>query len=43
MPAVSNKQRLFMRAELAHKRKGQPTKTKMSEEHLRHFAKGKQK
>lgn len=40
MPATSMKQQLFMKAELARKRKGQKTKTGMSEEQLKHYAKG---
>lgn len=41
MPAKSEKQRKFMGAELARKRKGKSTKTKMSESQLRDFAKKK--
>lgn len=41
MPAKSEKQRKFMGAELARKRKGKRTKTKMSEKQLRHYAKRK--
>lgn len=41
MPAVSEKQRRFMGAELARKRKGKKTKTGMSEAQLRDFARGK--
>jgi hypothetical protein len=46
MPAVSEKQRRFMGAELARKRKGKRTKTGMSESQLADFArksKGKQR
>lgn len=38
MPAVSEKQRKFMGAELSRTRKGKRTKTKMSESQLEHFA-----
>jgi hypothetical protein len=38
MPAVSEKQRRFMGAELARKRAGKKTKTGMSEKQLRDFA-----
>jgi hypothetical protein len=38
MPSVSEKQRRFMGAELARKRAGKKTKTKMSEEQLSEFA-----
>jgi hypothetical protein len=38
MPATSEKQRRFMGAELARKRKGKKTQTHMSEEQLRDFA-----
>lgn len=38
MPSVSEKQRRFMGAELARKRKGKKTKTGMSESQLREFA-----
>ncbi len=41
MPAVSKKQRRFMGAELARKRKGKKTRTKMTEAQLREFAKKK--
>lgn len=37
MPATSEKQRRFMYAELARKRKGKKTKTGMSEQQLREF------
>jgi len=40
MPAVSKKQRQFMGAELARKRAGKKTKTKMTEKQLREYAKG---
>ena len=39
MPAQSEKQRRFMGAELARKRAGKKTKTKLSEAQLRDFAK----
>jgi hypothetical protein len=38
MPAKSERQRRFMGAELARKRAGEGTKTKMSETQLREFA-----
>ena len=38
MPAVSRKQQMFMGAELARKRAGKKTKTKMTEAQLREFA-----
>ena len=38
MPAVSEKQRRLMGADLARKRAGKKTKTGMSETQLRHFA-----
>jgi hypothetical protein len=38
MPAVSEKQRRFMGAELARERAGQETKTHMSESQLSEFA-----
>lgn len=41
MPAKSERQRRFMGAELARKRAGKKTKTGMSEEDLRDFAKKK--
>ncbi len=41
MPAVSKKQRRFMGAELARKRAGKRTRTKMTEAQLREFAKKK--
>ncbi|MDE2021263.1 MAG: DUF3008 domain-containing protein [Patescibacteria group bacterium] len=46
MPAVSAKQRRFMGAELGRKRKGEKTRTGMSEKQLEEFArkpKGKHK
>jgi len=43
MPAVSRKQQRFMGAELARKRKGKKTKTKMTEAQLREFAGTKHK
>ena len=42
MPSVSRKQQKFMGAELARKRAGKKTKTKMSIKQLRDFA-GKKK
>ena len=39
MPAKSEKQRKFMGMELARKRAGKRTKTKMTEQQLREFAK----
>lgn len=39
-PATSERQRQFFGAELARKRAGKPTQTKMSEEQLEDFAKG---
>ena len=38
MPATTEKQRKFMGAELARKRAGKKTKTKMSETELEKFA-----
>lgn len=38
MPAVSERQRRFMGAELARKRRGESTETGMTEEQLRDFA-----
>lgn len=38
MPSYTEKQRRFMGAELARKRKGQSTETGMSESQLRDFA-----
>ena len=43
MPAVSKKQQRFMGAELARKRAGKKTKTKMSEKSLSEFAGTKRK
>jgi len=43
MPAKTEKQHKFMGAELARKRKGKKTKTKMTEEQLREFAQKKRK
>ena len=43
MPAVSEKQRKFMGAELARKRAGKKTKTKIPEHKLREFAKKRRK
>lgn len=39
MPAVSERQRKMMGADLARKRAGKETKTGMSEDQLREFAK----
>lgn len=39
MPAKTEKQRRFMGAELARKRKGKKTRTGMSEKQLKDFAK----
>lgn len=39
MPATSEKQRKFMAAELNRAKKGEKTKTKMSEKQLKEFAK----
>ena len=38
MPAKTEKQRKFMGSELARKRAGKRTKTKMTEKQLREFA-----
>jgi len=38
MPAVSKKQQMFMGAELARRRAGKKTKTKMTEKQLEEFA-----
>ena len=38
MPAVSKKQQMFMGAELARKRAGKKTKTKMTEKQLKEYA-----
>jgi len=43
MPAVSKKQQRFMGAELARKRAGRRTKTKMTEKQLKEFAHAKRK
>jgi hypothetical protein len=43
MPAVSERQRAFMGAELGRKRAGKKTKTGMSEDQLRDFARSKKK
>ncbi len=43
MPAVSKKQQRFMGAELARKRAGKKTKTKMTEAQLEEFAHKKKK
>ncbi len=43
MPAVSTKQQKFMGAELARKRAGKKTKTKMTEKQLKEFAKKRKK
>lgn len=43
MPAVSKKQQRFMGAELARKRAGKRTRTKMSETQLKEFASTKRK
>jgi len=43
MPAKSEKQRKFMGAELARKRKGKKTKTGMTEKQLRDFARRKKR
>ena len=43
MPAVSQKQQMFMGAELARKRAGLKTKTGMSEKQLSDFASTKRK
>ena len=43
MPAVSKKQRRFFGAELARKRAGKKTRTKMSATQLEHFATTKEK
>jgi hypothetical protein len=37
MPAKSDKQRRFFLAELGRKRRGKPTRTKMSEKQLKDF------
>lgn len=43
MPAVSERQRRFMGAELARKRRGKKTRTGMSEVQLAEFARGRKK
>lgn len=43
MPAVSKKQQIFMGAELARKRAGKKTKTKMTEQQIKEFAETKRK
>lgn len=43
MPAKTEKQRKFMGADLARKRAGKKTKTKMTEKQLREFARKKKK
>jgi len=43
MPAKSKVQQMFMGAELARKRAGKKTVTKMSEKQLKHFAETKRK
>lgn len=43
MPAVSERQRRFMGAELGRSRAGEKTRTGMSEEKLEHFAKRRKK
>ena len=43
MPAVSKKQQKFMGAELARKRAGKKTRTKMNEAQLEEFASTKRK
>lgn len=43
MPALTERQRRFMGAELARKRAGKKTKTKMTEKQLREFAATKKK
>jgi len=42
-PAVSRKQQMFMGAELERRRKGQKTKTHMTEKQLKEFATTKRK
>lgn len=39
MPSKTQKQANFFRAELARRKKGKKTKTKMSTEKLKHFTK----
>ena len=43
MPSVSKKQQQFMGAELARKRAGKKTKTKMTEKQLEEYASTKRK
>ena len=43
MPAVTERQRRFMGSELARKRAGKKTKTKMTEKQLEEFAGTKKK
>jgi len=43
MPAISKKQQQFMGAELARKRAGKRTKTKMTEKQLEDYASTKHK
>ncbi len=43
MPAVSKKQQMFMGAELARKKAGKKTKTRMSVKQLKEFAGTKRK
>jgi len=43
MPAKSKKQQMFMGAELARKRAGKKTKTKMTERQLEEYASTKRK
>jgi len=43
MPAISKKQQMFMGAELARKRAGKKTKTKMTEKQLEEYAGTKRK
>lgn len=43
MPALTERQRRFMGAELARKRAGKKTKTKMTEKQLEEFASVKKK
>jgi hypothetical protein len=43
MPSVSKKQQRFMAIELERKRKGQKTRTKMSEKQLHEYASTKRK
>ena len=43
MPSVSKRQRAFMGADLARLRRGEPTKTGMSERQLEEFARSAKK